>query len=180
DFPISCEECQINAFVTPDEMDLHFQRVHHIKFKCTKCGECSGTEMFHKAHLASHLSDSLLLADYLRTSCTFHPPPHCGGPPVVGAKRRSAASGGITTTITPCPLGHDLIDHCEPLVEMKILNALDNAKVSTALSEEETDEEESGSKQRPDMGFENYEYSELEVPYDEKEAKKEINEYFHN
>ncbi|EYC19915.1 hypothetical protein Y032_0023g778 [Ancylostoma ceylanicum] len=180
DFPISCEECQINAFVTPDEMDLHFQRVHHIKFKCTKCGECSGTEMYHKAHLASHLSDSLLLADYLRTSCTFHPPPHCGGPPVVGANRKIAASGGITTTITPCPLGHDLIDHCEPLVEAKILNALDNAKVSTALSEEETDEEESGSKQRPDMGFENYEYSELEVPHDEKEAKKEINQYFHN
>lgn len=34
------------------------------------------------------------------------------------------------------------------MVEMKIMNALDNAKVSTALCEEETDEEESGSKRK--------------------------------
>ncbi|PIO64676.1 hypothetical protein TELCIR_13683 [Teladorsagia circumcincta] len=47
-FPYTCEECKIDAFATPDEMDLHFQEVHHIKYKCTKCGECSGTELYHK------------------------------------------------------------------------------------------------------------------------------------
>ncbi|KJH50351.1 hypothetical protein DICVIV_03479 [Dictyocaulus viviparus] len=47
-FPIACEECKIDLFPTPDEMDSHFQNVHHIKYKCTKCGHCSGTELYHK------------------------------------------------------------------------------------------------------------------------------------
>ncbi|KAK6047394.1 hypothetical protein COOONC_15102 [Cooperia oncophora] len=143
DFPYSCEECKIDAFTTPDEMDLHFQRVHHIKYKCTKCGECSGTELFHKAHLSTHLSDSLLLADYLRTSCTFHPPPHCGeAPEVVGSDQRIPASGGSTTTHTHTLLEHDLISHCEEMTELKILNSLENAKIAGNSSEDETDLEE--------------------------------------
>ncbi|CAJ0596915.1 unnamed protein product [Cylicocyclus nassatus] len=174
-FPVSCEECQINAFSSPDEMDHHFQNVHHTRFKCTKCGECSGTEMFHRAHLASHLSDSLLLADYLRTSCTFYPPPFCDGPPVVGANGETPACGGCTSTITPSPMGHDLLDHCEPLVKTKLINALTLAK--SAVSDDDDDDED--TKRRADMGFENFDYSELEFSPDEKEAKNLINEFFH-
>ncbi|VDL64634.1 unnamed protein product [Nippostrongylus brasiliensis] len=174
-FPYTCEECGIEAFTTPDEMDLHFQKVHHIRYKCTKCGECSGTELFHKAHLSSHLSDSLLLADYLRTSCTFHPPPHCrDAPPVVGSDKRCPASGGSTSSFTPGLLHHDLVSHCEEMADMKILNSLENAKVA-ALSEEEAsdeDEDDGSGKHRADAAYEDYDYSRLEDSAEGKEAKK--------
>ncbi|VDM73618.1 unnamed protein product [Strongylus vulgaris] len=75
-------------------------------------------------------------------------------------------------------MGHDLVDHCEPLVKLKLMNALENAKFTAALTYEEDDEDD-GVKHRADMGFENFEYSELELPHDEREAKKLINEYFH-
>ncbi|KAK5977945.1 hypothetical protein GCK32_001972 [Trichostrongylus colubriformis] len=181
-FPYSCEECKIEAFATPDEMDLHFQKVHHIKYKCTKCGECSGTELYHKAHLSTHLSDSLLLADYLRTTCTFHPPPHCrDAPEVVGCDQRSPASGGATTTHTATLLEHDLINHCDELAKLKILNSLENAKIAGASSEEETDEEEEADpcKHRADAAYEEFDYSLLESSQEEKEAKREVNDFFH-
>uniref|UniRef100_A0A7I5E9J3 C2H2-type domain-containing protein n=2 Tax=Trichostrongylidae TaxID=6315 RepID=A0A7I5E9J3_HAECO len=181
-FLIPVKSAKSKRFSSPDEMDLHFQKVHHIKYKCTKCGECSGTELYHKAHLTTHLSDSLLLADYLRTSCTFHPPPHCGNAPeVVGSDQRTPASGGSTTTQNPTLMAHDLVSHCEELPELKILNSLENAKIAGVSSEEETDEEEEADpcKHRADAAYENFDYSLLERSQEEKEAKKEVNEIFH-
>ncbi|VDP43353.1 unnamed protein product, partial [Heligmosomoides polygyrus] len=180
--PYSCEECSIDSFATPDEMDLHFQKVHHIRYKCTKCGECSGTELYHKAHLSTHLSDSLLLADYLRTTCTFQPPPHCSAaPPVVGFQRRSAACGGSTTSHTPALLEHDLLDHCEELLELKIWNSMENAKLAGESSEEETDDDEDidTAKHRSDAAYENYDYTSLWGTIEDKEAKTHVNNYFH-
>ncbi|VDM61349.1 unnamed protein product [Angiostrongylus costaricensis] len=116
-FPFTCEQCQISSFSTLDEMDLHFQTVHRIKYKCNVCGECSGTELYHKAHLASHLDDCLILADCLRMTCTFHPPLHCDGPCVIGAEKRLPASSGSTAMDTPVPFCHNSLAslYCLPV-----------------------------------------------------------------
>ncbi|KJH50352.1 zinc finger, C2H2 type [Dictyocaulus viviparus] len=148
---------------------LTLKRVGRVSSCCRR--ERSG------AHLTCHLSDSLLLADYLRMSCTLHPPPHYDAPPVLGTERRLPPSGGSTTIKAPSPFCHDYINDFEPHVRSKILNSMEIPKLFVGTSEDESDDTD--TRYRPDMSYEQYDYEDLEESQQEKDARKLINDYFH-
>ncbi|CAJ0932100.1 unnamed protein product, partial [Mesorhabditis belari] len=103
DFPLSCDECKIENFGSPQECEDHFRDFHPKRdYVCNECGEAFGTRPFQTSHCLAHLSPTFLLADYLSTQCRFYPPAGDESSPLRLEKTSFTPLGGTGKLLSGC------------------------------------------------------------------------------
>ncbi|CAO4371462.1 unnamed protein product [Caenorhabditis nigoni] len=94
-FPLSCQECETEEFLSVAEAEQHFKEKHEKTWDCTTCSMTFGTEFMYRHHKLQHISQTALFSNYLYNTATFHPPADSGRAPHVGFKSEIPAIGGF-------------------------------------------------------------------------------------
>ncbi|PAV70008.1 hypothetical protein WR25_15202 [Diploscapter pachys] len=178
--PVGCSQCGIERFSSVNEIEEHFKKVPHDKDVKT-CGKCNihfGTETMLIHHLKTHFNESAGLATFLSNFARYFPPPNSDHlPPVTGWPPKSYAIGGVHQDLSAPQDTYRYVTHCMPLPKRKLALALK----ANYYNVDRADDQHCYRGQhetRFDLGYESFDYSEIEDNAQQKEIKAKLNTLF--
>ncbi|CAI5445702.1 unnamed protein product [Caenorhabditis angaria] len=195
--PQSCETCEIPEFSSISACEEHFKTSENHKETLKRCGRCEetfGTDWAFRLHVVQHFNHSLLFANYLKYSATFHPPQFSKRPLHFGIDKRDIIVGGFDANFSDeveCVEKYTFDEFVEPyenMIKSKLRIVIDEGKTghsrsATPYSESDSSCSSSSSRSeiirksdkviRSDLGYEHIDFSEYFDDSDkQKEAKK--------
>ncbi|CAB3403107.1 unnamed protein product [Caenorhabditis bovis] len=173
EIPLCCNECNIADFPNVAAIEAHFKNEHPENLKrCTRCDEKFGTDLAFRFHLTHHFGESLMIANYLKYSATYHPPPTSERLLHYGFKKENVLVGGVTELPkVPKNITADYVQPDENTIRAKFKNSLNDEQRDAGMASNSQNR-----NKRTDRGYEFFDYSEFNMDDDEIEAAKRIEE----